>query len=98
MKKKKVNIQATVRIISTIKGILLLPAETFTHQISILDGIDYPADVIKALCDCELRIAFTDEFLKRMKKLPALRNSIGGMKWSVDVMHLDYEIEDMVTA
>lgn len=91
MQKKKINIRATVRVISTAKGILLSPAEHYEHQINIMPGIDYPDSVLKELVDSETRLSFLELFRDRMKKTPALRNKIGGTKWSVDVLNVEYE-------
>lgn len=96
MDKKNVAIMATLRVVSTIKNKPLTQAEQFQHSISIIAAIDYPADVVKALCDSETRFAFIEIFRERLRKDFALKREIGGTNWSVDVMDLNYEIQEAV--
>ena len=88
-----VSVTGTVRVISSLKKKPLTDAEQFTHTMKIMDGIPYTALILNQLAKGEIRDAFEEVFRERLKKVPALKNSIGGTRWMVDTMNVEYEVE-----
>ncbi len=88
---KPVNVTATLRIVSTIKGKPLIPVETFHHVAQIDDDYDFSDVIITAVCDAQTREAFVDAFRDRLRKNSKLKNEIGGTRWSVDILSISFE-------
>jgi hypothetical protein len=86
-----VNVKSTVRIISTIKGKPLTEAEVFFINVNLMPGVNYPDTVKKTVCETEVRHQFAEVFVGRLKKNAILKNSIGGTKWSVDLLTMEYD-------
>ena len=90
-----VSATATLRVLSTLKKKPLTDVEQFTHTFKIMEGIPYTPKIITDLAVVECKDAFEEIFLTRLKKTPALKNSIGGTRWMVDVMNVQYEVEPL---
>lgn len=80
---------AIVRIIAIKTGKPLTKAENFNMDVKLAPGIEYPIHVKKAVCEEEVREKFAESFRERLKKDHPLRNAIGGIKWSVDLLDLN---------
>ena len=86
----KIEVSATVRIVSTIKNKPLTETENYNCQVSMMPGIDYPDKVKREVILNDVAYQFTEVFQERLKRTPALKNKIGGTKWSVDVSSVQY--------
>jgi hypothetical protein len=88
--KKKIAVDARVRIIATVKGHELTRAENFSTVIEIDRWLINNAAAQNATVDTLTRQAFVNTFRERMRKDSLLRRSIGGTRWSVDLIHYNY--------
>lgn len=88
-----VSATATLRVIASQKKKPLTDVEQFNHTFKIMDGVPYTPKIITELATIECKDAFEELFRTRMKKTPALKNSIGGTRWVVDIMNVQYEVE-----
>lgn len=89
--KKKIQVQARVRIVSTVKGQELTRPENFNPIVEIDRSSIFHAQVAQAEVETATRYAFVSEFRTRMRNDPALRHKIGGIRWSVDLIHYNYK-------
>ncbi len=87
-----VAITATIRVLSTIQGRVLSNAEEFKITISVLRWTTEDTAAMKEICDTAVRNAFVKLFVIRLRNDPALKGKIGGTKWSVDPMLVNYEV------
>ncbi len=88
----EVEITATVRIVSSIQGRVLSRAEEFKTSATFPQWVTDNASVISAMCDTEVRLAFQKLFVTRLRNDFVLKSKIGGTKWSVDPMLVNYEL------
>ncbi len=88
---KEVNVTATVRILSHIKSKPLTAVETFNHKVKIMVDVPYKNEDLEHLFEAETKIKFEELFLKRMKSIPALKSLVGGTRWKVDVLNIEYD-------
>lgn len=91
MQTKALDVQAVVRVIATKKFKVLMPSEKFNTVVKLAAGIDYPAHVRDQVCREDVGHQFTEAFLNRLKKDPALKKLVGGIEWKVEVSHVDFE-------
>lgn len=85
-----IDVTATVRIVSTVKGKPLTETENFNCKVQIMD-MPYPQEVLGSVINTEVRFKFLEVFQERLKSNSKLKNSIGGTRWSVDVSSIQYE-------
>lgn len=88
----QVNVTATMRVVATIKGNTLF-TERYETSFKLANGIMYPNGVVNALADSEARVGYVEVFIERLRKDSVLKRQIGGTKWSVEVINLNYEVE-----
>lgn len=89
--KKKIEVKARVRVIGTIKGQQLTPPENFETIVEIDRWAVHQPTAAQAQVEAATRIAFVNEFKRRMRHDVATRRYVGGTRWSVDLIHINYK-------
>src|SRR4051812_42631587 len=87
---KYLDVTATVRIRSTIKGKPLTETENYSCKTQVM-AMAYPKSALDSIVKADVHLKFEELFRERLKKDAKLRNAIGGIKWSVDVSSVQYE-------
>ena len=88
--KKKIAVDARVRIVATVKGHELSRAENYSTIIEIDRWLIHQPAAQNAMVDTLTRQAFVKTFLERIRHDAVLRRHIGGTRWSVDLIHYNY--------
>jgi hypothetical protein len=106
MKAHSVLVDATVRIVASIKGYDLCGPEKCHLEIPVVEGgqdnislflgsgemVSVDPRIIQVCCDTEMRFHFVEVFRGRLKEDIELKRKVGGTRWSVEVDSLQYEI------
>jgi hypothetical protein len=106
MKPTSVLVDATLRIVSTVKGEHLCGPEKCQLTIPVVEGgqdnislflgsgemQSVDPRIIQVCCDTEMRFHFVEVFRQRIKEDLELKRKIGGTRWSVEVDSLQYRI------
>jgi hypothetical protein len=96
---KKVVLIAEVTIVGRATGKRLIPLESFQYaklmyQSEIDEMTEISDLVLPAILEPYLRKAFMEEFRNRLRTVVPLKRSIGGIKWSVEVISSKIEFAD----
>lgn len=96
---KKVVLIAEVTIVACATGKRLIPVESFQYtklmsQSKVDEHTEISDLVLPAILEPYLREAFVEEFRNRLRTDVPLKRSIGGVKWSADVISSKIEIID----
>lgn len=89
--KKKIEVQAHVRVVGKIKGQELTRPENFktiveVDRASIFAPALHQANIFRATVQ-----SFEDHFRARMRADPSEKHRIGGIRWIVDIIHISYK-------
>lgn len=96
---KKVRVKAVVRIVSSIKGKVLSPVENYEAIFDVRKTDEDASDVVmKAVCNANIRGSFVEAFRERLRNNSQLKHEIGGTRWSVDLLNMEYEILEKTNA
>jgi hypothetical protein len=88
--KKKIEVQARVRIIGQIKRQELTRPESFKATVEIERSAIYQAGLAHQLIETATRDAFVKQFRQRMRTDAATRRQVGGTRWEAEVTELKY--------
>lgn len=89
--KKKIEVNARVRVIGAIKRQELTRAENFTTTVLIDRWAVHQPTVAQTQVETATREAFVNEFRRRMRTDAATRRFVGGTRWDVDIIHISYK-------
>lgn len=89
--KKKIEVQARVRVIGKLKRQELTRPENFNTVVEIERSAIYAPGAQQTLVETATRKAFVDHFLKRMRHDADAKRRVGGTRWEVDVLELRYK-------
>jgi len=89
--KKKIEVQARVRVIGKIKLQELIRPETFNTVVEVDRSTIHMPGLHQAAVHTATREAFEQQFIRRMRTDADTKRKVGGTKWMVEVVELRYK-------
>ena len=88
-----VHVRALMRLVRKSSEQALTKYEEFKCESTIHVGLSNNPEIVKAVAESDIRFAFHNDIVTRLKTDPEFRKKIGGAKWAIEVLDLSTKMD-----